>query len=258
MPVAGGVQYIEAVPHKNQFARTQGVLLLLHAFPLNERLWEPQLTLADRGWRVVAPRLRGKSMDDFAGVVVDLLDALRIEEAVVGGLSMGGYAAFALFRLAPRYFRGLVLADTRPQADTAEGIEGRRKMLALVRDKGPDAVADDMIPKLVGETTRRSRPDVVSRLRELIRESSTDTIADAITALMTRPDSSALLATIHCPTLVVVGQEDAITPPALSQQMHAAIAGSQYAAIPGAGHLSSLEQPQAFNDVLADFLEHRL
>jgi 3-oxoadipate enol-lactonase len=258
MPAAGGVQYIEAVPDKKQFARTQGVLVLLHAFPLNEHLWEPQMALSERGWRVIAPRLRGRSMDDFAAVVVDLLDALHIEEAVVGGLSMGGYATFALFRLAPRYFRGMVLADTRPQADTPEGVEARRRMLALVRDKGPDAVADEMIPKLVGETTRSSRPEIVARVRELIRESSADTIADAITALMTRPDSSPLLAAIHCPTLVVVGEEDAITPPALSQQMHAAIGGSQYAAIPGAGHLSSLERPQAFNDVLADFLEHRL
>jgi pimeloyl-ACP methyl ester carboxylesterase len=131
-------------------------------------------------------------------------------------------------------------------------------MLALVREKGPDAVADEMMPKLVGETTRRTRPEVAVRVGELIRQNSPDTIADAITALMTRPDSTPLLGSIHCPTLIVVGEEDAITPPALSEQMHAAVPGSEFAAIPGAGHLSSLEEPGAFNAALARFLEHRL
>ncbi len=124
----------------------RGTLVLIHAFPLNARMWEPQLALAANGWRVIAPHLRGfdggstdpaaTSMDDYAGDVIDLLDALHVEDAVIGGLSMGGYVTFALLRHAPRYFRGLVLADTRPQADTPEGVEGRRKMLALVRRKG--------------------------------------------------------------------------------------------------------------------------
>src|ERR1035437_5846082 len=111
-------------------------------------MWEPQLALADLGWRVVAPQLDGvdggtaapvASMDDYAGEVVDLLDVLRIEDAVIGGLSMGGYVTLALFRHAPRYFRGMVLADTRPQAATPEGVEGRKRMLALVRGEAARA-----------------------------------------------------------------------------------------------------------------------
>ena len=159
---------------------------------------------------------------------------------------------------AARYIRGLVLADTRPQADTPEGVEGRRKMLALVREKGPAAVADEMIPKLLGEHTRRTRPDVAQSVRALILASSADAIANAITALMTRADSTPLLATIHVPTLIVVGEQDTITPPALSEQMYQAIKGSEYVAIPDAGHLSNLEQPEAFNAALARFLEHRV
>ena len=197
-------------------------------------------------------------MDEHAGDIVDLLDALHVEDAVVGGLSMGGYVAFALVRHAARYIRGLVLADTRPQADTPEGVEGRRKMLALVREKGPAAVADEMIPKLLGEHTRHTRPDVAQTVRALILSSSADAIANAITALMTRADSTPLLATIHVPTLIVVGEQDTITPPALSEQMYQAIKGSEYVAIPDAGHLSNLEQPEAFNAALARFLEHRV
>ena len=266
MPVIGRLRYLEAPAAGSE--RPRGTLLLIHAFPLNARMWEPQLALAANGWRVIVPQLRGMdggntdqaatSMDEHAGDIVDLLDALHVEDAVVGGLSMGGYVAFALVRHAARYIRGLVLADTRPQADTPEGVEGRRKMLALVREKGPAAVADEMIPKLLGEHTRHTRPDVAQTVRALILSSSADAIANAITALMTRADSTPLLATIHVPTLIVVGEQDTITPPALSEQMYQAIKGSEYVAIPDAGHLSNLEQPEAFNAALARFLEHRV
>lgn len=241
-------------------------------------MWEPQLALADRGWHVIVPQLRGfdggeadggrvsvldaeprpPTVDDYAGDVIDLLDALHVHEAVIGGLSMGGYVALAMFRRAPRYFRGLVLADTRAEADTPEGVEGRKRMLALVREKGPSAVADEMIPKLLGATTRATRPDIVERVRSFALSSSADAIAGAVTALMTRPDSTALLPTIHCPTLIIVGDEDVVTPPSLSETMHKGIAGSELAVIPRAGHLSSIEQSDAFNDTLARFLDHRV
>jgi pimeloyl-ACP methyl ester carboxylesterase len=266
MPVIGRLRYIEAAAAGTE--RPRGTLLLIHAFPMNARMWEPQLSLAANGWRVIAPQLRGMdggsadppatSMDDHAADVVDLLDALHVEDAVVGGLSMGGYVAFALQRHAPRYIRALVLADTRPQADTPEGVEARKKMLALVREKGPSAVADEMIPKLLGEQTRRTRPDVAERIRDLILSSSAEAIANAITALMTRADATPLLPTIHVPTLIIVGEQDAITPPALSEQMYKDIKGSEYVVIPNAGHMANLEQAEAFNAALARFLEHRV
>ena len=231
-------------------------------------MWEPQLALADGGWRVIAPQLRGvdqgasdppaASIDDSAADVIDLLDALGIEDAVIGGLSMGGYVTFAIFRHAPRYFRGMVLADTRSQADTAEGVEGRKRMVALVRDKGPAAIAAEMLPKLLAEATRQDRPDIVERVRSLTLANSAEAIAGALAALMTRPDSTPLLGTIHCPTLILVGNQDTVTPPALSEELHRAIGGSELAIIEGAGHLSSIEQPAAFNSVLARFLEHRV
>jgi pimeloyl-ACP methyl ester carboxylesterase len=268
MPTVGKLRFID-IPAVG--ARPRGVFVLLHAFPLNARMWEPQFELAALGWRVIAPHFRGfdgghkdppaSTVDDYAGDVVDLLDALHVGDAVVGGLSMGGYVAFALLRLAPRYVRGLVLADTRSQADTPEGKKGRTRMLQLLADNpdnGPAAIAAEMIPKLLGSTTLAEGPAVSDRVRDLILSSPASAIAGGIRALMSRPDSTPLLAAVHCPTLIVVGEEDTLTPPAASEEMTRAIAGSTLTIIPGAGHLSSLEQPAAFNSALAAFLTHRV
>lgn len=248
--------------------RAAGTLVLIHGFPLSGRMWQPQLALAEQGWRIVVPHLRGfdegthgasaTSMDDYAGDVIDLLDALHVEQAVIGGLSMGGYVTFALLRLAGSYFQGLILSDTRPQADTPEGVQGRQRMLMLVRDKGPGAVADDMLPKLLSESTRRQRPDLVEEVRTMIVANGTETIAGAITAMMTRPDSTSMLPSIKLPTLILVGEEDVVTPPQLSVEMHKAIAGSELVRIPGAGHMPNLEQPAVFNDAVRTFLSRRV
>jgi 3-oxoadipate enol-lactonase len=265
VPTIGKFRYLEA---PSQGDRPRGTLVLLHAFPLNARMWEPQLALAAHDWRVLAPHLRGfdqgqtdapaSTVDEYAGDVIDLLDALHVEDAVIGGLSMGGYTAFAIFRRAPRYVRGLILADTRSQADTPEGAAGRTRMLQLLTEKGPAAVVDEMIPKLLGATTRAERPEVADGVRALALSNPPEAIAGAIRALMTRPDSTPLLPTIHCPTLIVVGEEDSLTPPALSEEMHRAIAGSELVVVPGAGHLSSFEQPDVFNSALARLLTHRV
>src|SRR5262249_18243666 len=135
---------------------------------------------------------------------------------------------------------------------------GRGKMLQLVQEKGPAAVADEMIPRLLGETTRRERPEVVARVRGLVLANSTEAIAGAIRALMTRPDSTPLLATIHVPTLVIVGAEDTVTPPAAADELHRGIAGSELVQIPAGGHLTNLEQPELFDAALARFLSHRV
>jgi pimeloyl-ACP methyl ester carboxylesterase len=264
MPSSGRLRYLERAPASA--VRPRGALVLIHAFPLNARMFEAQLVLADRGWRVIAPHLRGfdagagdpsaSSVDDYAGDVIDLLDQLHIEDAVIGGVSMGGYVAFAMFRYAPRYFQGMLLADTKAPADTPEAVEGRKKMLRLVEEKGAAAVADEMIPKLLGDTTRRTRPEVVEHVRSLILSNSTEAIAGAVRALMTRPDSTPLLSTIHCPTLILVGEEDTVTPEAAAEDMHRGIGGSRMTTIPGAGHLTNLEDPNAFNSALAEFLDH--
>jgi len=268
MPTAGGVRYIEALPPPS--ARARGALVLLHAFPLNARMWEGQLTFAASGWHVIAPHVRGVdaglndrptatvTMDDYAADVVDLLDALHVEDAVLCGLSMGGYLALALMRLAPTYARGLILADTKSQADTPEALEARRGMLSLVESQGVAAVADAMIPKLLGATTRAGHPQVEQRVRSLITANSPESVAGSVRALMSRRDSTPILPSIRIPTLVIVGDEDAVTPPPNAEQLHAAIPGAELVRLQHAGHLSNLEQPEAFNAALARFLEHRV
>jgi pimeloyl-ACP methyl ester carboxylesterase len=228
-------------------------------------MWEPQFDLAHRGWRVIAPYLRGfdgpivepvaTSVDEYAGDVLDLLHALHIDEAVIGGLSMGGYVTFAMFRLAPRCFRAMALADTRAQADAPETIEARKRMLQLLQEHGPSAIAADMLPKLVGRATRQHQPDVVEKIRGFVLSNSVQTIAGAIVALMARPDSTTLLAHISCPTLIMVGNEDVLTPPSMSEELRRRIAGSELAVIPNAGHMSNMEQPSAFNAALSRFLD---
>ncbi len=266
MPNIGRLRYLDAPPPSNE--RPRGTLLLIHAFPLNARMWDQQLALATTGWRDIAPQLRGfdsgagdppaSSVDDYAGDIIDLLDALHVDQAVVAGLSLGGYVAFALLRLAARYIQGLILADTRSQADTPDGAAGRVRMLQLVQERGPSAVADEMVPKLLGATTRSTQPAIEDRVRSLVNANSTEAIAGAVRALMTRPDSTPLLASIHVPTLIVVGEEDTLTPPALSEEMQRSIGGSQLVRIPHAGHLSNIEQPESFNAALAAFLSHRV
>ncbi len=234
-------------------------------------MWEPQLGMAARGWRLIVPELRGfgtsadarqdpptTSIDDYAGDTIDLMDKLHLKDAVICGLSMGGYTAFAIYRRAPTYFRGLVLADTRSQADSPEAVANRKSMQQLARDKGSAAIADALIPKLVCDATRANNQPVVDHLRAQITGSSVDAIVGALQALMTRPDSTPMLSTIRIPTLILVGDQDALTPPPLSEQMHRDIHGSGLVVVANAGHMSNMEQPAAFNDALGRFLDTRV
>jgi 3-oxoadipate enol-lactonase len=240
-------------------------VVLLHAFPLGADMWRPQLEAVPDGWRFIAPDLPGfggedpagsgnASMDGYADDIAALLDALEIDRAVIGGLSMGGYVTFALFRRAPERFSGLLLADTRTAADTPEGRTARRAMSELVKTQGPSAVADQMMPKLLGPTTRASRPHVEPEVRRLIVANTVRGIDDAIHAMMGRPDSADLMVRISVPTLVIVGEEDALTPVADSESIHDAIDRSHLVVLAEAGHLSNLEVPEEFSKVLEDFL----
>jgi 3-oxoadipate enol-lactonase len=182
------------------------------------------------------------------------MDSLDIDEAVIGGLSMGGYVTFAIFRLAPERVTGMILADTRSAADSEEGVKSRRALLENVREQGVSAVADQMIGKLVGETTRRERPELAADVRRAIEANGAAGVEAAIYALMTRPDSTPDLARIACPTLIIVGEEDTVTPPADAHALHAAIAGSTLTPIPRAGHLSNLEAPEDFSRTIGQWL----
>ena len=240
-------------------------LVLIHGFPFDRAMWAPQRRALARHARVIAPDLRGfggsaalgtppPTLDAHADDVAALLDALGIERAVIGGLSMGGYIAFAFWRRHRARVSALVLADTRAGADSEEGKAKRRAMIASARASGAGAVADAMMPAVVGATTQAKRPEVVKEVRAMFERAPVPGIIAALEAMMARPDSTPTLATIDVPVQIIVGAEDTLTPPHESESMHAAIRASRFAVIPKAGHASNLERPAAFNHVLAEFL----
>jgi pimeloyl-ACP methyl ester carboxylesterase len=239
------------------------VIVLVHAFPVGMRMWEP-VTMPNR-WRAVAPALPGfdgtdpppaasTSLDDYAHATLAFMDGLAIDNAVVGGVSMGGYVTLALWRLARLRWRGLVLADTRAGADSEGTRAAREHLLDVVKAQGTKGVAEEMLPKLLGETTRSRRPELVDHLRRLVERQTGEGIAGAIVRLRDRPDSTPLLGDIAVPALVIVGEEDTVTPPSESEDMQARLEDAHLTRIPEAGHLSCMENPSAFNAALSGFL----
>jgi pimeloyl-ACP methyl ester carboxylesterase len=240
-------------------------LLFLHAFPLNRSMWSPQVTALSRQFRTITVDLRGHgesdaplwnfSLDHYADDVCALLDHLAIPQAVLVGLSMGGYVSLAFSRTYGNRMMGLVLADTRAQADSPEGRAGRLNLAQTAYKQGTDAVADIMLPKLLGATSLRQNPQLVEYVRQTIRQTPVSGVLVDLMAMADRPDSVAHLRTLTCPTLVVVGQEDHTTPLADAHVMTTEIPGARLAVIPAAGHLSNLEQPDVFNDLVRNFVE---
>jgi pimeloyl-ACP methyl ester carboxylesterase len=246
-------------------------VVLLHAFPFSADMWRPELERVPEGWRFIAPDFRGfgpepapaaaetaPTLDVLAGDIAGMLDELQIDRAVIGGLSMGGYVTFALFRQAPQRFAGMILADTRPQPDTPEGREGRRKMIELAYARGAAGVADAMLPRLLGATTRTKRPALAPLVREMIEGQRVEGIVAALEAMMARPDSTPDLERIAVPALLIVGSEDELTPTSDAELMQNHIPRSRLVVLPEAGHLSSFEAPDGFTLALADFLASNL
>lgn len=240
-------------------------LILLHAFPLNADMWRPQLDRVPDGWRFVAPDLRGfgpvafaptapPTLEQMATDVTALMDELAIDRAGVGGLSMGGYLSMALVRVAPERVTTLVLANTRAQPDTPQGRQGRDTMIGVVRRSGLSAIADQMIPKLLGETSQRARPHLPPMLRRMIEINSPEGIAGALQAMKERPDSTPVLSRFGAPALVIAGEEDTLIPVGDSEAMHGLMPRSHLVVLPTAGHVSNLEVPDDFSEALGNFL----
>jgi 3-oxoadipate enol-lactonase len=239
-------------------------LLLLHAFPLGLFMWDAQAEALAPTHRVLRFDVRGfggsaagrgpLTMESIADDGAALLDLLGIEKAVVGGCSMGGYAALAFVRRHPQRLAALVLQDTRAGADTSEAKANRAALAMKVLAEGAPAAAEAFLPKLVGETTHRERPDLVASLRQRILAASPQGIANALHGLASRADSRETLPTIDVPTLVLVGAEDVLTSPPEAATMAAAIRRARLDVIPAAGHLANLENPAAVNAALRAFL----
>lgn len=238
-------------------------VVFLHGFPHDRSLWAPQIgALVDR-CRCIAPDLRGfgesevrgpYSMARYADDVVALLDMLQIERAVIAGLSMGGYVAFEFWRRHRARVRGLILADTRAGVDSAEGRAKREAMNATVRAEGVEAIVDAQLSGMLGKTTREKHPVLVDSVKRMLSRAPAEGVIGALEAMLCREDSTAMLVGIDVPTMVVVGEEDVLTPPAEARAMHSAIRGSRLEILPGAGHLSNLERPASFNHVTSEFV----
>jgi 3-oxoadipate enol-lactonase len=241
-------------------------VVFLHGFPLDSSMWEAQLSAlaSPPGRRLIAPDLRGfgQSRSDSAFSLESLADDIHALAGAVGaiplvlaGLSMGGYVALAYAKKYPSDLRGLVLIDTKAEADTAEGKQGRDKMIELARKEGSRAVAEQMMPKMLAKDADGQRPQTAQALRRIMEACPPKTIQNALAAMRDRPDRSGELASIKVPTLVIVGDSDAITPPNVAESMAKKIPGALLVTIRGAGHMSPMEQPDQVNRALRAFLD---
>jgi 3-oxoadipate enol-lactonase len=240
-------------------------IMFVHGFPLDHSMWKTQLEAFKASFRVIAPDLRGfgqsgltegtVTMEQFADDLSKLLIRMQIDEPVVFcGLSMGGYIGWQFWRRHPDQLRALVMCDTRAVADTDEAARGRKKTAEQVVTSGTQSVAETMIPKLFAESTRRERPELVEATRQVILRAPPQGVAAALRGMAARPDVSEEIPHLQVPTLVICGEQDAISPVAEMRKIATAIPTAKFELIPDAGHMSPLENSTAFNAALEKFL----
>lgn len=240
-------------------------LLLIHGYPLSAAIWHAQLEGLRDTAHMVTPDLRGfgdsqasegiYTMDLLAEDCAALLDALGVTQpAVIGGISMGGYVAFAFYRKYPARVAGLILTGTRAIPDSPDGKLNRERTADLAQREGSTAIARAMLPKMFAPGIYAGRPELPRQLREVMEKASVNGIVGALLGMRDRPDSTPTLAQITCPTLILHGAEDQLIPLAEAEAMSAAIHGARLAVIPNAGHMPQLEQPELYNQAMRAFL----
>jgi len=249
----------------NGTAPGQKTLLLVHGFPLDRQMWQEQIEPLSKVARVIVPDLRGFgqstpgaqtiSMEQLADDLAALLDVLHVTAPVVlCGLSMGGYVAWQFWLRHSERLAGLILCDTKAAADTAEAAAGREKMAQQVLEQGSQVAATAMLPKLFDAKTAEKNPAAVELIQNTMLSTAPETVAAALKAMAVRQNFTPRLPEIRVKTLVVVGETDAIATPAEMSAMAQAIPQAEYVVIAGAGHMSPLEQPAAFNAAVEKFL----
>ena len=236
-------------------------IVLLHAFPCDRRMWDAQIrSLADSGFRVIAPDLPGFGESPVASgkprlgvaaqAVFDLLDDRALGNVLLAGLSMGGYVAMEMLRQQPGRISALALVDTKASSDPEPAREQRRSVADAVLAADSSSALLGMLPKLLGETSRSSRPEVVKKVEGFIAEASPEAVAWSQRAMADRPDSLPTLENFGEPSLVLYGQEDTLSPEPDQSLMANALPNAEIHSIPGAGHLSALEQPDQVSEAL--------
>ncbi len=240
-------------------------VVLLHAFPVNHEMWLPVVQRLASRYRFILPDLRGHgdsgvgagpaTMERHVADVLQVCDAVGAQKAIFGGVSIGGYVLFELWRRHPERVAALILCDTRAQADSDEGRATRLRAAAEVEQHGPEAYLDGMIPKLLGANTIAKRPELVAAVRAMMTKMTAAGIAAVQRGMAARPDSRPTLPAIHVPTLIIAGAEDSFVTMADVELMRQGIAGSNSAVLPLAGHFAPFEQPDAAAEVIGHFLD---
>ena len=241
-------------------------LVMLHGFPLDRTLWTHQRIALGRRARCIVPDFRGfgesayagpTSVEQYADDVAALLDWIEVDHAVVCGLSMGGYVAMAMWRRHPERIRGLVLCDTRATADSDDAKAARNALIALATADGVAAIVPKQLSGILGKSTRERSPEIVGAMQSMMERQSVAGVVGALEAMRDRPDAQSTLSSITVPTLIVVGDEDVVTPLRDAEAMLALLppeARGHLERIPEAGHATCFERPSAVTHVLADFL----
>ncbi|MEI8373177.1 MAG: alpha/beta fold hydrolase [Planctomycetota bacterium] len=241
-------------------------VVLIHGFPMDHTIWTHQVQSLTPHYRVITPDLRGfggssvtpgkVTVEQWADDLAAMLDALKITEPIVlGGLSMGGYVAFRFFEAYRSRLAGLILCDTKAVADTPQAAAGRLEMAQRIQREGTQFLAETMLPRLLAPATLDSKPEVVDRLRQIILAGDPSGYAATSRGLAERPNFTPLLPQIDCPTLLIVGRQDAISTVAEMKAMSRAIKGSRIVEIDNAGHVTPLEAPEEVGRAVEEFLK---
>lgn len=240
-------------------------ILFVHGFPLDHTMWVEQIAEFSKDHRVIAPDLRGfggtdgalysVSMEQFADDLANLLEALQVDGPITYcGLSMGGYIGWQFALRHPRLLRRLIQCDTRANADSPEGVANRLKMADITMREGPEPVAWAMMPKLFAATSVEKQPQIVEAVRKVVMSTAPVAIAAGHRGMAARPNLTDALPSIQVPTLVIVGEHDAITPAAEMKSLADALPNATFALISNAGHMAPMENPGEVNSAIRKFL----
>jgi 3-oxoadipate enol-lactonase len=240
-------------------------LVFIHGFPFSHKMWEPQICKLPDSIHAIAYDVRGHGSSDvgdgqftveiFVDDLIALLDHLRIEKAILCGLSMGGYIALRAIERHPDRIKGLILCDTKSESDTNEEKIKRTSSIIIVKSAGASVFVEDFVKSVFWPKTFKNNPEVIEFIKKIIRANSTLGICGTLLALAARTDTTQSLSSINVPTCIIVGEYDLRTPPAVSQAMHKAIFGSEIHILSNAGHISNLENTEDFNKNLIAFLK---
>jgi 3-oxoadipate enol-lactonase len=240
-------------------------VVFIHGFPFSQEMWQPQVKALQASYRLITYDNRGHgrtspgdsqyTIEFFVDDLIGLLDHLKLNQAVLCGLSMGGYIALRAVEKYAERVRGLVLCDTRSEADTNEAKLKRAAGIQTIKEKGVPVFVEGFLKQIFAAKSFETRPEAIEMIRKIMLAHSPLSMCGTLLALASRTDTTAVLPQIKVPTLVLVGDQDPITPPSAAQAIHKAVAGSQLHIIPNAAHMSNLENPEAFNAPLQAFLK---